>query len=225
MPIPSNDNAHRFERRIWPLGAIDVRATADNDDTPTIGGYAAVFGELSVVLSSWWEEFRERIERGAFAASIAQDDIRALWNHNADFPIGRVKNKTLRLWEDEHGLAFAITPPATQQGNDFVGTIRQGYVDAMSFGFTVLDEEWDIDEEGQTIRTLKKIKLYEISPVTFPAYPQTEAQIRAVLGGAGYGDKPAIPPQLTRAAAERTPQDQAQALLTLRRRRLALLSK
>lgn len=222
QPNTSQPNASRFERRFWPLGAIEARTAAESNDPPTITGYAALFGELSLVLSTWWDDFRERIERGAFALTIAQDDIRALWNHNADYPIGRVKNQTLRLWEDERGLAFQITPPATQQAAGFLETIRQGYVDGMSFGFTVLDEEWDIDDENQTIRTIKKVKLYEISPVTFPAYPQTEAQVRAALldqtGRTGIGDKPTIPPHIRRAAPGRQP-------FALRRRRLDLLAK
>lgn len=222
MAVRTSENASRVERRLWPLGGIAVRAAAESDK-PTISGYAAVFGELSMVLDSWWDSFRERIERGAFAASIADDDVRALWNHNADFPIGRVKNKTLSLWEDVRGLAFAIMPPATQLAQDFVATIRDGYVDAMSFGFTVLDEEWDEDAEGQLIRTLKKIKLYEVSPVTFPAYPQTEAQVRSVLGAAGLGDMPQIPARLRRADVGGQAEGQAQALLQIRRRRLDLL--
>ncbi len=210
------------ERRVFPVGAIEVRA-ASGDEPQRISGYAAVFDQLSVVIPGW-DPFREKVDRGAFASSVAQDDIRALWNHNADFPIGRIKNDSLALWEDEHGLAFRITPPSTQLAADFVETIRAGYVDAMSFGFSVLDDEWDIDTDGQLIRTLRKIKLYEVSPVTFPAYPQTEAQVRAALGSLGFGDKPEIPERFRR-AAQGLDERQAQALLQIRQRRIDLLMK
>jgi uncharacterized protein len=217
-------NSNKVEVRLFPVNGIEVRA-ADGDGAGTvISGYAAVFDELSVVMRDWWAEFRERIDVGAFAASIANDDVRALWNHNPDFPIGRKKNDSLRLWEDDHGLGFEIKPPSTQLAADFVETIRTGYVDSMSFGFSVLDEEWDEDELGQSIRTLKKIKLYEVSPVTFPAYPQTEAQVRAALGGRGFGDKPEIPERFRRATRD-VDEKQAQALLHIRRRRLELLER
>ncbi len=217
-------NSNKVEVRLFPVNGIEVRAADGDGAGAAISGYAAVFDELSVVMRDWWAEFRERIDPGAFAASIANDDVRALWNHNPDFPIGRRKNDSLRLWEDDHGLGFEIKPPTTQLAADFVETIRSGYVDSMSFGFSVLDEEWDEDELGQSIRTLKKIKLYEVSPVTFPAYPQTEAQVRAALGSLGFGDKPEIPERFRRAATG-VDEKQAQALLAIRRRRLELLER
>lgn len=204
-------NKDKVEKRIYPLGRIEVRAAADGKGT--IAGYAAVFDQPSVMI---WGMFRERIQKGAFAASL-NDDVRALWNHNADFPIGRVKNGSLRLSEDDTGLAFEIDPPKTQMATDFAETIRQGYVDAMSFGFSVLDETWDEDEDGQAIRTLLKVKLYEVSPVTFPAYPQTSAEVRAI----GLGDKPDIP-QLPGRAAGGDGAEQAQARLAMMRRQLDL---
>lgn len=224
MPERTQANSEKIEVRLYQLNGIEVRAASEGGAPPVISGYAAVFGELSVVIDDFWSQFRERIDPGAFAASIANDDQRALWNHNSDFPIGRKKNNSLRLWEDDHGLGFEITPPSTQLAADFVETIRAGYVDGMSFGFSVLDEEWDEDEMGQTIRTLKKIKLYEVSPCTFPAYPQSEAQVRAALGGRGLGDKPEIPARFRRTAGK-VDETQAQALLAIRRRRLELLER
>ena len=217
-------NSNKVEVRLYQVNGIEVRAVGEDSATPVISGYAAVFDELSVVIDDFWSQFRERIEPGAFAASIANDDVWALWNHNADFPIGRKKNNTLRLWEDDHGLGFEITPPTTQLAAGFVETIRSGYVDGMSFGFSVLDEEWDEDAVGQSIRTLKKIKLYEVSPCTFPAYPQSEAQVRAALGGQGFGDKPEIPARFRRTATD-VDEVQAQALLAIRRRRLDFMER
>lgn len=208
-------NESKREKRVYPLGRIEVRES--DDGKGTIAGYAAVFDQPSVLL---YGSFRERIQRGAFAASVAGDDVRALWNHNDDYPIGRVKNGTLRLAEDATGLGFEIEPPQTQIARDFVETIRQGYVDAMSFGFSVLEEGWDEDDDGQLVRTLRKVKLYEVSPVTFPAYPQTSAEVRAMLA---LGDMPEIP-QLTRRAAEGDDAERARARLALMRRKLALMA-
>lgn len=188
---------------------FDIRAT--NNETRTVAGYAAVFGQPSVML---YGQFREQIERGAFAGSL-KDDIRALWNHNDSIVIGRTKAATLRLAEDAHGLRVEIDMPAERR--DLFESIQRGDVDQMSFGFDALADSWDKDADGVILRTLRNVKLYEVSPVTFPAYPQTEIAMR----GDALGDKPEIPAHLTQDAhggdAER-----AQARLAEMRRRLDL---
>lgn len=203
-----------MEHRYFP---IEIRAEGTADQPSTLNGYAAVFGELSQVL---YGMFREKIDRGAFAASLG-GDIRALWNHDTNFPLGRTKAGTLALAEDAHGLRVEINPPDTQAGRDALESIRRGDVDQMSFGFDVLEDTWDQDESGMIIRTLRKVQLYEVSPVVFPAYPQTSISART-SDPSVLGDMPTIPEQFRRTA---TPDadGQAQALLQIRRRRLAFL--
>lgn len=203
-----------MERRYF---AFELRAEGDAA-APKLTGYAAVFDTLSVVL---YQMFREKIARGAFASTLG-DDIRALWNHDTNVPLGRTKAGTLRLAEDAHGLRVEIDPPDTQAGRDAVESIRRGDVDQMSFGFDVLGDEWDQGEDGQLIRTLTKIKLYEVSPVVFPAYPQTTVSARTDPGA--FGDMPAIPDRFRRADDGQSA-EQGQALLAMRRRRLALLER
>lgn len=173
-----------MEKRIVE-GALEVRAA---EDKPLqLVGYAAVFNTLSQVI---WG-FREQIAPGAFAASIEDgDDVRALWNHDSAFVLGRTKAGTLALTEDAHGLRVEITPPETPLVQSFVASVQRGDVSQMSFGFRVLEDEWDEDDEGQEIRTLKKVKLYEVSPVTFPAYTATEITARSEEL---LGDKPERP--------------------------------
>jgi uncharacterized protein len=204
------------ERRYFQ---VELRADGEQGESqaPALRGYAAVFDQLSVVL---YGMFRERIERGAFAGTIG-DDIRALWNHDSNLPLGRTKAGTLRLAEDSHGLRVEIDPPDTQAGRDAVESIRRGDVDQMSFMFDVLEDTWDQDGDGQLIRTLRKVKLYEVSPVTFPAYQGTSVSARA--GDGAFGDMPAIPVQF-RATAGGNDAEQAQARLALMRRRLDLLT-
>ena len=200
-----------MERRTF---TIEMRA---DGDATKLTGYAAVFNELSQVIFGM---FRERIERGAFAGTLS-DDIRALWNHDTGLPLGRTKAGTLKLDEDAHGLRVEITPPNTQAGRDAVESIKRGDVDQMSFGFDVLEDSWDKDADGMVIRTLRKIKLYEVSPVVFPAYPQTSISARAGELGA-LGDMPTIPAHL-RADDKPGADGEAQALFQIRRRRLAFL--
>lgn len=192
-----------MERRYCQL---EMRAV-EQDGKRKLRGYAAVFDSLSVDL---WG-FREKIAPGTFAASLAAgDDVRALWNHNTDFVLGRTKNGTLSLSEDETGLAFELEPPDTQLARDLVASVERGDVDQMSFGFAALDADWDIDENEQLIRTLRKVKLYEISPVTFPAYPATSVSARAGNDPA-YGDIPQIPAEVQRALADAAKPDHSRA--------------
>ena len=145
-------------------------------ETPLIAGYAAVWNSLSVVL---YGVFREKNAPGAFTETLAQDDIRSLWNHNADLVLGRNRNGTLRLREDAYGLAIECDPPDTQAGKDAVVSIRRKDVDQMSFMFDALVDDWSEDQDGMIERTLYKNKLYEVSPVTFPAYPSTSVMVRS----------------------------------------------
>lgn len=188
---------------------FDVRATGG--ENRTVEGYAAVFGQKSLLL---YGEFKEQIERGAFVDSLT-DDVRMIWNHDTNIVLGRTKSGTLRLAEDAHGLRFENDMPENRP--ELTESIRRGDVDQMSFGFDVLDSEWGRDDDGVLLRTVRKVKLYEISPVTFPAYPQTQVAQR----GDALGDKPEIPAHLTQDASG-SDAEQAQARLSEMRRRLDL---
>lgn len=201
-----------MQRRVFE---IEVREAVEGERKIT--GYAAVFDALSQVL---YGQFREKIERGAFAGSM-DGDIRALWNHDPSMPIGRTTAGTLTLAEDAHGLRVEITPPNTSWGRDAIEAIRTGLVNQMSFGFDVLADDWDQDDEGMLIRTLKKVRLWEVSPVTFPAYPQTTVSAR---DESPLGDTPEIPERF-RGTGHRGDAERAQARLALRRRELALIGR
>lgn len=203
-----------MERRYF-----DSEMRAEGDQAQKLTGYAAVFDQLSQVL---YGQFREQIARGAFAASLQKDDIRALWNHDTSLPLGRTSAGTLSLAEDAHGLRVEIAPPATSWGRDALVSIERGDVNQMSFAFDVLEDSWDQDESGMLIRTLNKVKLYEVSPVTFPAYTGTTVSARA--GDGALGDMPEIPTQLRGAAAGNVA-EHGQALVAMRRRRLALIER
>ena len=194
MKIRTSINAQNSERR----------AVADFTLSDQITGYAARFNTLSQVLYDWSGGFREQIAPGAFARSLAEDDPRMLWNHNPDYPLARVAAGNLALREDDIGLWFRAAPVATTIAGDVRLLIDSGIVSGMSFGFTVLDEEWDIDDQNQVIRTLLRVKLYEISPVTWPAYTDTSVSLANSPGSPTtprpladiLGDQPTLPPGL-----------------------------
>lgn len=143
-------------------------------DAPKIAGHAALFNTDADIGGY----YTERILPGAFAETIGKDDIRALFNHNPDYVLGRNKANTLSLSEDERGLAVEISPPDTQTARDLMTSIRRGDVSQMSFGFYTLDAEWKT-ENGHDVRVLKTLQLFDVSPVTFPAYAQTDVSVRS----------------------------------------------
>lgn len=171
-----NGRPAEVERRAYQH--VEVRVS-DEGDAPRIVGHAAVFGQLSEELG-WFEKFRERIEPGAFTETIKRDDVRALWNHNPDYVLGRNRAGTLRMREDDRGLAVEIDPPDTQWARDLLVSIRRGDVNQMSFGFEVLQDSWGM-ENGQKVRTLRKVRLFDVSVVTYPAYPQTDVAVRSCI--------------------------------------------
>jgi HK97 family phage prohead protease len=147
----------------------------DGDDGPLIEGYAAVFDEWSEDLGG----FRERIRPGAFAKTIGEADVRGLWQHDPNYVLGRNTADTLELVEDDRGLRYRITPPDTQWARDVLVTMRRGDVNQSSFAFEAVRDEWGEAADGFITRELIEVKLYDVSPVTYPAYPQTSSQVRA----------------------------------------------
>jgi HK97 family phage prohead protease len=152
---------------------VEVR---QEDDRPRLGGYAAVFGETTEILGL----FRERIASGAFAQSVKADDVRALFNHDPNFVLGRTSAKTLRLFEDDRGLRYDVDPPETTWARDLIISVQRGDVSQSSFAFEVIEEEWDYgDRTKLPLRTIKGVRLYDVSPVTYPAYESTTVSARS----------------------------------------------
>jgi HK97 family phage prohead protease len=142
---------------------IELRAEGDGN---TFTGYAALFNSPSEPLP-----FTEVIEPGAFKKTLAsRNDIKMLWNHDSGAVLASTRSGTLSLVEDERGLRVTATLPNTSLGNDVRELVSKQIVDAMSFGFSVVRDTWSND--GGT-RTLKAVRLIEVSLVAFPAYAAT----------------------------------------------------
>ncbi len=171
---PSN----QMERRMLNLTKLRVNEPDSENKQPIIEGHAAVFNQYSEELGNWFP-FKEKISPGAFSDSIAADDIRALFNHSPNYVLGRNKAGTLSLSEDDQGLKVRIIPPETSWARDLNISIARGDISQMSIGFVVQSEKWG-KEDGMDIREITKVKLYDVSPVTFPAYPQTDVGIRSI---------------------------------------------
>lgn len=169
----SNDQT-TIERRFF---TAQLRAVG-GDESPKIVGYAAVFNQLSKDLGG----FREMILPGAFANALS-GDVRALKNHNVDLILGRTTAGTLTLTEDDVGLRYEIDPPDAQYARDLIVSIKRGDLDQSSFAFRVLEggESWREPDQGEPlpVRVLHEVELFDVSPVTFPAYPTTSVATRS----------------------------------------------
>lgn len=171
-----------LERRLATRPLLAERREDDaaegepGEDRRVLRGYAALFSVPTVI----WDMFEEEIAPGAFASALTDADVRALWNHDPREVLGRTKAGTLELQEDEVGLAVVIYPPDTERGRDRYESVRRGDVTQMSFSFRATREEWVEREEGQLpLRRVLECELYEVSPVTFPAYEATEISARS----------------------------------------------
>lgn len=160
-----------IERRTYQTGEVRMM----DGEERKIEGYAALFDSLSLNLGG----FREIIAKGAFD-DVLDNDVRALFNHDKNQIIGRTKSGTLTLFVDERGLGYRCVPPETTIGNDLMVSVERGDITQSSFGFQIEEDEWDEDDEGRWIRTITKVKrLFDVSPVTFPAYEETEVTVRS----------------------------------------------
>lgn len=175
----------KYERRV----SLVIECRAADGELPKIVGYAALFNSLSEDLGG----FREQIAPGAFS-SIETDDIRALFNHQPEYVLGRNTAGTLGLAEDAKGLRVEITPPDTAWANDLISSMRRGDINQMSFGFFTRSDVWD-SVNGEIIRTLTDVELFDVSVVTFPAYSETYVDVRALDKAKSIAELPEIEQQ------------------------------
>src|SRR5665213_2015373 len=144
-----------------------------------------MFNKLSLPLAG----FRERIMPGTFDNVLKSGaDVRALFNHDPNLILGRTKSKTLRLATDSQGLHFDCDMPDTQAARDLMTSMERGDVDGCSFGFVATKQKWNEepdpdDPQGNKIivRELHSLDLFDVSPVTYPAYPHTECDTRSLF--------------------------------------------
>ena len=162
-----------YEERIANT-KFEVKAEGE-DEKRKIIGHATLFDDPAP--ENWG--FIEKIAPGAFTDALLTSDVRALKNHNPDWVLGRKKSGTLKLEEDKKGLLYEIDPPGTTYADDLIISMDRGDIDQSSFQFKVEIEEWD--ESGDIpVRTIIKVsELRDVSVVTFPWYPNTDADVRS----------------------------------------------
>ncbi len=161
-----------MERRAYST-AVELRA--ESDGAGTLIGHAAVFESLSEDLGG----FREIITKGAFR-DVLKGDVVALFNHDPNEIFGRTTAGNLRLSEDDIGLRMELDLPDTSDAKDLAAKVRQGIINGMSFSFFVGEETIDRDAKPVIRRIERVSELFDVGPVTFPAYPATDVGTRVM---------------------------------------------
>lgn len=164
-----------MNRKEWQIRSnLSQFTTREAENGRYIEGYFAVFGSKYEL----WLGATESIAPGAFTDTLG-NDIRCLIDHETRLVLGRNKSGTLELREDSHGLWGRVQiNPNDLDALNLYERVKRGDVDQCSFGFNIVQEEYDVREDGAVHWTILKVDLHEVSIVTFPAYEDTGVSAR-----------------------------------------------
>lgn len=166
------------ERRYFESN-VQIRAAEGEGESRTIEGYAFKYEVWSRKILF----FYEKIQRGFIDdLNLDEMDVLALFNHNNDKVLARTISKTLTLENDSTGLKYVFEAPNNTAGNDLIESVRRGDIQHSSFAFSIAPngDKWEIDENKDERRTLIKASaIYDVSPVTTPAYLDTTVAQRS----------------------------------------------
>jgi HK97 family phage prohead protease len=192
------------ERRDLTLATAGLQVRAGDSDgaAPGFTGHAAVFNSRTAIGNPLTWGFYEEIAAGAFTKTISEGDARFLVDHDTRMVVSRVSAGSLRLAQDQVGLAVdADLDEELSYVRDLVVNLRNKNITGMSFGFRVVKDDWepveietvDGDKAEAELRIIREVQLYEVSAVTFPAYEDTDAGLRSVgVALAARGDAAAF---------------------------------
>lgn len=171
----SDDGIEAPEREERQLARLELRS--DDDGNPVLEGYATVYDYRYGIGDPENDHgFWEVIARGAAAKSAKEADVRLLVNHDG-IPLARTKSGTLQLESDDIGLKVrAELDPSNPLAAEVRSAMERGDMDQMSFAFRVLAQDYDRETN---LRTIREVKLYDVSVVTYPANPATVAKVRS----------------------------------------------
>ena len=184
--IEDTDNQDIEEIKVWDkkYNNIDMEKRVFNikskiekrkDGKEVVVGHASIYDSRSENLGG----FYEYIAKGAFTDElIVKSDVRALINHNPDKVLARSTSGTLKLQADSKGLRYEFPIPETSYGKDLAINLKNGNITQSSFAFTVKEDDWTTDDDGNDIRTINTIdRLFDISAVTYPAYSESSSDL------------------------------------------------
>lgn len=169
------------ERRFFSSEVRTIKRddSTDENSPAVIEGYAAKFDSETVI--GYYYQFREKIKKGAFD-DVLNDDVRCLFNHNPNYVLARCSEGkgTLTLSVDKVGLKYSYETPDRQYARDLQNAIELGDISQSSFAFDIESETWtEVDGEIPVREIIKFKRLYDVAPVTYPAYADTEVAKRS----------------------------------------------
>ena len=174
--ITKNENIKREDREFRQFVNFEIRAKDEDENKELwVEGYAATFNSPTVLWEYDGIEYKEQIDDRAFDEADMSDVI-FNYNHSGKV-MARTRNKTLQLSTDSRGLYMRARLDGTEEGRKLYEEIKGGYIDRMSFSFTVKESAYDSENHMRTIRKLKK--LYDVSAVDIPAYNDTSISARS----------------------------------------------
>jgi HK97 family phage prohead protease len=189
MKMKTRPEATELRLRLFSDADFTLRAAADEDGDPVFTGHAAVFNVRTAIGNPLTWGFYEEVAPGAFSKTLQEGDARFLVDHDTSLLMARVSADDLRLAEDKVGLAVdADLDTELSYVRDFVRNLEKRRITGMSFGFRVVKDDWtsetvstsDGQEADVEVRTIREVELFEVSAVTFPAYEETDAALRAL---------------------------------------------
>ncbi len=167
-----------------PADQAELRVITRDDGGKAIGGYAAVYYRKGNPGTEFrlWDDLVERVREGAFDEALSRgDDVRGLFNHDGNLVLGRTSSGTLKLETNKRGLLYEIDLPATQYAQDLAVSIERGDVTGSSFAFRAEKVVWEEKtKDTPEIRWLEQVGLFDVSPVTYPAYEATTVAMRGL---------------------------------------------
>ena len=191
----NSNKTKNIERR-----GFNTELRVEDSETRSVTGYASIFNSRSENLGG----FTEIIAPGAFDEAVKNSDVRALLNHDDNKLLARTSSGTLELSIDETGLKYRFEAPNTTAGNDLLEMLKRGDMNQSSFGFTISEDGETWDKSGdQWTRTVTKVnRLFDVSPVTYPAYPDTSVAQRSLKNLQTEQTKPVFNKELLEAQKE-----------------------
>lgn len=178
-------------RRVALLDRSAITRTEGDDGPIGFRGHAALFNKRTWIGSKRWG-FWESMEPTAFTKTISEADVRMLFNHDPNLLLARNTAGTLRLSEDTIGLAVDADMAPTTYGRDLAISLDRGDCTQMSFAFEMVTYTWTVADDGADWLRHQEVKLWDVSPVTYPAYVETDAALRmdflAAARSAGFDD-------------------------------------
>ena len=174
------------KREYRKIDAALMETRKDDDGQMIVEGYATTFNQPYELMRSGDMIVNEQVDPDAFAETDMSDTIMQYDHEGRVF--ARVKNGTLRLEPDEHGLKVTANLGGTEIGRQLFEEIHGGYTNKMSFGFTVTGDKKERTKDGNgntvILRTITKVgRLYDVSAVSLPANDATEISSRTIGDG------------------------------------------